>query len=257
MSLPKEYETAAVEAFEETSYQEIFGLNYSTDPSTWDKGHINVLRKFLTANNGDVEAAKKQLVGALKWRKEYKPLDSMKEEFDPELCKLGLVTQSPDKNVVVWNLYGAVKNPGEFFAQLDKFIRWRVMLHETALSHLDFSSDTRDKMDQVHDYMNVSFLRMDSTIRNASKKVIEMFQSYYPETLNLKFFVNVPYLMMFVFKIVSSFSQGETIKKFRVISNGTSLNNDLGNWIPKTYGGKAENLASLEVKNKDVQDDVD
>jgi len=53
------------------------------------------------------------------------------------------------------------------------------------------------RMVQVHDYLNVSFLRMDPTIRAASKKTIETFSMAYPELLKEKFFVNVP-LVVFV-----------------------------------------------------------
>lgn len=51
------------------------------------------------------------------------------------------------------------------------------------------------RMVQVHDYLNVSFLRMDPTIRAASKQTIQTFSMAYPELLKGKFFVNVPLVM--------------------------------------------------------------
>jgi phosphatidylinositol transfer protein SFH5 len=51
------------------------------------------------------------------------------------------------------------------------------------------------RMIQVHDYLNVSFLRMDPSIRAATKETIQKFQMAYPELLKEKFFVNVPLVM--------------------------------------------------------------
>ena len=48
------------------------------------------------------------------------------------------------------------------------------------------------RMVQVHDYLNVSFLRMPPVIRAASKETIQTFSMAYPELLKEKFFVNVP-----------------------------------------------------------------
>ncbi len=50
------------------------------------------------------------------------------------------------------------------------------------------------RMIQVHDYMNVSFLRMDPAVKAASKETIKVFSMAYPELLKEKFFVrfNVP-----------------------------------------------------------------
>jgi hypothetical protein len=51
------------------------------------------------------------------------------------------------------------------------------------------------RMLQVHDYLDVSFLRMDPTIRAATKETISTFSMAYPELLKEKFFVNVPLVM--------------------------------------------------------------
>lgn len=248
MSLPQLYQKAVIEAFEECDYQEIFSLNFSKDPSQWNSAHINVLKKFLTANDGDVTKAKEQLVKTLEWRKEYQPLKAMNEEFDPEFAKLGVITQAPDKKIIVWNLYGAIKNPGEVFSKVDKFVRWRIGLHERALTYLDFSDPKLGRMDQVHDYMDVSFLRMDSSVRKTSKGIVHMFQEYYPETLSAKYFVNVPLIMMWVFKVISSFSNGATASKFHVLKDGSHLSNDLGSWVPAKYGGKGKPLNEQEIR---------
>lgn len=42
------------------------------------------------------------------------------------------------------------------------------------------------KMVQVHDYLNVSFLRMDPATKAASKETIQVFSMAYPELLKEK-----------------------------------------------------------------------
>lgn len=75
---------------------------------------------------------------------------------------------------------------------------------ELSVRELDLASATEPipedgpdpyRMVQVHDYLNVSFLRMDPTIRAATKEVISTFSMAYPELLKEKFFVNVPLVM--------------------------------------------------------------
>jgi hypothetical protein len=75
---------------------------------------------------------------------------------------------------------------------------------ELSIRELDLSSATVKipedgsdpyRMVQVHDYLNVSFLRMDPTIRAATKETIQTFSMAYPELLKEKFFVNVPLVM--------------------------------------------------------------
>ena len=71
---------------------------------------------------------------------------------------------------------------------------------ELSVQKLDLASATEKipengvdpyRMIQVHDYLNVSFLRMDPAVKAASKEVITVFSMAYPELLKAKFFVNV------------------------------------------------------------------
>lgn len=73
-----------------------------------------ILQKFLRANAGNVELAKTQLEGALKWRKEYQPRKAMEEIFDGEKFRgLGYVMRvkgakgtGNEEDVVAFNVYG-------------------------------------------------------------------------------------------------------------------------------------------------------
>src|ERR1700712_2258953 len=82
---------------------------------------------------------------------------------------------------------------------LYRFVKWRAALMELSVKELDLASATEKipeggidpyRMVQVHDYLNVSFLRMDPTIKAASTEVIKTFSMAYPELLKEKFFVN-------------------------------------------------------------------
>lgn len=98
------------------------------------------------------------------------------------------------------------------------------------------------QMIQLHDYRSVSFIRMDSATKTASRKTIEVMAAYYPELLSAKLFVNVPMVMSWVFTAMKAFLSKETLRKFKVVSSGKSVVNELGEDVPKIYGGKGEEL---------------
>jgi hypothetical protein len=90
-----------------------------------------------------------------------------------------------------------------------------------------------------------SALTIQSDIRAASKKTIQTFQSYYPETLSRKFFVNVPVIMGWAFAAMKLIASKETVKKFTVLSYAEYLAGELGPAVPKEYGGEAADLDSI------------
>lgn len=101
------------------------------------------------------------------------------------------------------------------------------------------------RMVQVHDYLNVSFLRMDPAVKAASKEVIRIFAMAYPELLKEKFFVNVPRLMGWLFAAMKLFVARETISKFHPLAYGGSLAAECKGWgekLPEAYGGKGADV---------------
>lgn len=102
------------------------------------------------------------------------------------------------------------------------------------------------QMLQIHDYQNVQFLRMNPTIRAATRKTIEVFSMAYPELLREKFFVNVPAVMGWMFAAMKMFLSKNTTRKFHPISNGMNLAREfpgnLGRLFPKAYGGDGPEL---------------
>ena len=93
---------------------------------------MNVLQKFLRANKNDVGKAAQQLLETLAWRKKFDPLSAAwKETFDDEVFGgLGYVTEIKNKDgkdtVVVWNVYGAVKDKQKTFGDIDTYVTARL-----------------------------------------------------------------------------------------------------------------------------------
>ena len=108
----------------DADHKEMWGVELS------DASHVPtsiVLEKFLRANTQDVAKAKAQLIEALKWRKKMDPVKLLAElEFDASrFGSLGFVTvytktESHGKEIVTWNIYGAVKDKQETFGNVEE-----------------------------------------------------------------------------------------------------------------------------------------
>ncbi|EAS31103.1 phosphatidylinositol transfer protein SFH5 [Coccidioides immitis RS] len=255
---------------EKAGHNEMWGVPLK---DAQDAPTVNIMIKFLRANEGNVKLAEEQLVKALEWRKKMNPLALAESAAFPssKFKGLGYITTYRDptteKNVVfTWNIYGSVKNVDLTFGNLEEFIKWRVALMELAIRELrlesatsvmDYNGEDPYQMIQVHDYQNVSFIRMNPNIRAASRETIEVFSTAYPELLKEKYFVNLPVVMGWVFTALKVFLSKNTIRKFHPITNGVNLAREFttfGEEIPKTYGGKGDVLAD-SGRTVTLQDD--
>ena len=123
-----------------------------------------------------------------------------------------------------------------------------------ATSVIDYNGEDPYRMLQVHDYRNIKFLRMNSNVRVASKKTIEVFSTAYPELLKEKFFVNVPVVMGWIYTAMKVLLSPNTTRKFHPITNGVNLAREfpspVSNMLPKAYGGKGPDLKENGVPVK-------
>ncbi|KAK4702913.1 phosphatidylinositol transfer protein SFH5, partial [Phenoliferia sp. Uapishka_3] len=270
------------------NHSQIWGIQLTqSDPPAFTT--LLVLQKYLRSNNGEVEVAKKKLAATLAWRKEF-GLDGAeegpREVEDDRFTGLGYVTRvSRDgvERVVTWNVYGAVKKPEETFSDIERFLsrchrnlftltdisllrrflRWRVNLMERGVRALSLSTATTPlssspndpdpyQMVQVHDYLGVSFLRLDPATKAATKKTIEVLSAHYPELLEQKFFVNVPWVMGWVYAAIKMVVRKETVEKFVVLADGKELAKCLGSLedVPIAYGGTGVDLKDAEILEK-------
>ncbi|ODQ79124.1 hypothetical protein BABINDRAFT_38262 [Babjeviella inositovora NRRL Y-12698] len=257
------------------SYDELYGYQLSEGEYLEPDIRDELTLKFLVANAYDVPTAEAQLIATLKWRREFNPLSAAYSEKHDDLYNaIGLVTKYPNSNkfpnthVVVWNLYGAVSSPKLLFQDLQKFMRWRVGAMERTkfmrwrvgamertVSLLDFTSKDSNQMVQIHDYEKVNFFRVDADMRKGTAEVIKTFQQNYPELMSLKFFLNVPTIVSWVYGFVNMLVAKETVKKFHMLNSG-----NVTPWLsavdlPAKYGGEPKNstLQLQNVMNKDVE----
>ncbi|KAM0754559.1 putative phosphatidylinositol transporter [Meredithblackwellia eburnea MCA 4105] len=252
---------------EQSGHSSIWGITLSpTEPPAFST--LLVLSKYLRSNALDVQVAKDKLISTLKWRKQF-GLDNDQDKYveDDTFKGLGYVTEAKDADginrVITWNVYGAVKDPTATFADLDRFLKWRVNLMEQGVLALNLSTTTTPipqvltqkdphQMYQIHDYLNVSFLRMDPSTKAATKATIEVLGSHYPEMLDKKFFVNIPWFMSWVYAAIKLIVRSETFAKFSMLAEGKELApyfSDLSQ-IPKAYGGTGEDLMTRDIKNE-------
>lgn len=121
------------EILKDVEHDEMWGVKLVTPVSTHVPTQI-VLQKFLNANDGELAQAIDQFKGALKFRKEKKPLELVKKTFNAKkFADLGAVTVYPVKGstvpeVFTWNLYGNVKGKiEEVFVPLDEYAMMRYL----------------------------------------------------------------------------------------------------------------------------------
>ncbi|KAJ2158538.1 Non-classical phosphatidylinositol transfer protein (PITP), partial [Coemansia sp. RSA 552] len=180
-----------------------------------------ILAKFLKARNGDVKQAREMLRNTLKWRAEFGVSGLLEEEFPKDVFgKVGHVHgRDREGRPVTYNYYGGLDNR-EVFGDLDRFLRWRVQVHERGMQQLDFV-DVAD-MVQVHDYEGVGVLSYDKFARAASKATVQLMSDNYPETLAVKVFANVPGWGETIFNVIGRWLSEETKKKFVVVSKASA-----------------------------------
>ncbi|CVK90183.1 related to SFH5-phospholipid transporter [Fusarium mangiferae] len=242
--------------FTKTLHKEMWGVQLTNIDHVPTKV---VLQKFLRANNDDPVAAEKQLTQALEWRKKMNPTALVTQTFDKsKFGDLGYVTvhkgENGNETIVTWNIYGAVKDNKATFGNVEEFIKWRAAIMELSVQKLKLDQVTEPipeggedpyQMIQVHDYLNVSFFRMDPAVKAASKETISVFSMAYPELLAHKYFVNVPAIMGWMFGAMKLFLAPATLRKFHPMTSGTTLATELKSIVstlPKEYGGQGPSV---------------
>lgn len=107
----------------------IWGITLSPDPDHFSTKLV--LQKFLRANKGDKEKAKKQLVETLEWRRTYfdgngKVIGVWDESKFENLAYISKETvkdagvQREKEVVVTWNIYGHVKDFVKTFGDVEE-----------------------------------------------------------------------------------------------------------------------------------------
>lgn len=123
-----EFDAKLPAILKEVGHDEMWGVKLVSPASSHVPTAI-VIQKFLNANDGLLAPAIEQFTGALKFRKEKKPLDLVAKTFNAhKFADLGAVTVyavegSSVPEVFTWNLYGNVKGKmDEVFVPLNESV---------------------------------------------------------------------------------------------------------------------------------------
>lgn len=113
---------------EEASHNEVWGITLSSSNAFLTK---LILQKFLRANANDLTKAKEQLLDTLKWRKQFDPVAAASATYDKDkfdglgyiLEVEGVPESLNKKDIVTFNVYGAVKDNQKTFGDLDAYVK--------------------------------------------------------------------------------------------------------------------------------------
>ncbi|THH27787.1 hypothetical protein EUX98_g6387 [Antrodiella citrinella] len=254
----KEFRTQLPEIFGKAYHPEDFSVKaesiklwgVTVDPhAPKDDARVSVLlMKFLRARNLDVAQAHEMLLATLKWRQDFGIEAIMAEKFDDAIFgKLGFVVgHDKEDRPVNYNLYGG-QDIKVVFSDVPRFIRWRVQLMERSIELLDF--EKVDQMVQIHDYAGVSlFTGRDPNQKAAAAEATNIFQNHYPEFLSIKFFLNVPTVLTWIFWLFKPLMSAKTLAKMNIVGTSKSAIASAllpiidETELPKRYGGKADDL---------------
>ncbi|KAF9646226.1 CRAL/TRIO domain-containing protein [Thelephora ganbajun] len=244
--LPYIFETSFPEKENKLSPIILWGVPIDPSNPVGDARVSVVLVKFLRARELNVENATNMMISTLKWREEFKTDEVVTEEFPQDLFgSVGHVFgKDKDGRPVTYNIYGGDKDIAAVFADVPKFIRWRVQLMERGITLIDFTNV--DSMVQVHDYEGVGLRSRDANSKAAASQASKIFQDYYPEFLSKKFFINVPTFMTWIFWLFKPLISANTLAKMNVVGSGTATISEAllpvvdARELPKRYGGEAE-----------------
>jgi phosphatidylinositol transfer protein SFH5 len=110
-----------------SGHDEVYGvpLKPKQESGSPDFATLLILQKFLRADHNDLAKAEDRLLKTLTWRKEFNPIAAMNETFKKDKYDgLGYVTVSDGddgvKQVITWNIYGAVKDYEKTFTPIEE-----------------------------------------------------------------------------------------------------------------------------------------
>lgn len=158
-------------------------------PSKANEGTDWVLLKFLKAKDLNVADAFYMLQRTMIWRKENRIEGILEEEFDSEYGN-SMYVNSRDREgrPVCYNIYGVFKNK-ELYKKAfgteerrNNYLRWRIQFMEKAIKNLNFREGAADSLVQIIDLNNAPKNGI-RELNSASKTIMSLFQSYYPEII--------------------------------------------------------------------------
>ncbi|KAF8719684.1 hypothetical protein HU200_024428 [Digitaria exilis] len=216
---------AAPAAAEEAKEELIWGVPLVGDDERTD----TVLLKFLRAREFKVKEAMAMLKSAVLWRKRFGIDELLGADLGlPELENVVFYRGADrDGHPVCYNVYGEFQDKDLYekaFGDEEKrerFLKWRIQLLERGIrEQLDFSPSGICSMVQVTDLKNSP--PMLGKHRAVTRQALALLQDNYPEFVNKKVFINVPWWYLAANKVMSPFLTQRTKSKIVFCSPGKS-----------------------------------
>ncbi|GAB5592602.1 hypothetical protein Unana1_07502 [Umbelopsis nana] len=187
-------------------------------------------QRYLRARKFDLEGAKKQLEGTLKWRRSYRP-----DEIDPESVKF---EQSSGKMYLngfdkhgrpLCYMKPRYENSKDGIRQIKNI----VFNLELAASLMPENAHT---MDIIVDFRDASSGNTPGV--GMAKQFLDILGNHYPERLGVAFLVHTPWFFWTTFKLISPFIDPVTRAKIRFVdmkdAKADQKNEKSSEWVQLT-----------------------
>jgi hypothetical protein len=243
--LPYIFETSFPDKGNKLAPINLWGVPIDPSNPVGDARVSVILIKFLRARDLNVENATNAMIATLKWREEFK-MDELVADTDlrDSFSTVGYVFgKDKEGRPVTYNVYGG-QDIAAVFADVPKFLRWRIQLMERGIALIDFVNV--DSMVQVHDHTGVSLRSHDANAKSAASQATKIFQDYYPEFLYKKFYVGVPGYLTWIFWLFKPLLSAKTLAKLNVVGSGPATIGAAllpvidATQLHKKYGGEVE-----------------
>lgn len=177
-------------------------------PSKAHEGTDNVLLKFLKAKDFSVTDAFEMLQKTMIWRRDNNIDGILDEQFDAEFAEsIYLNGRDREGRPVCYNVYGIFKNKELYKKAFEtedtrnKFLRWRIQFMEKVIKKLSFREGGVDSFVQIIDFNNAPKHGV-KELNSVSKKILSLFQAYYPEIIFRNVGILAFHMFIFIFPFV-------------------------------------------------------
>eukprot|EP00262_Sarcandra_glabra_P016815 TRINITY_DN5593_c2_g1_i1.p1 TRINITY_DN5593_c2_g1~~TRINITY_DN5593_c2_g1_i1.p1 ORF type:complete len:246 (-),score=46.59 TRINITY_DN5593_c2_g1_i1:252-989(-) len=237
-----------MEKIQETAISEMRKSVQRLGSSTKKHGDATLLR-FLVARSMDPEKAAKMFVQWEKWRAGFVPLGYISDhEVPDELESRKICLQKPSKDGHAVIIVQASKHfPSKDHLQLKKFVVH--LLDKAIASAFREREKGNEKLIGVLDLQKLTYKNIDA---RALITGFQFLQAYYPERLAKCYILNMPWIFVSVWKVVSRFLEQATLEKVVIVTSEdgqTALMEEIGeDSLPEEYGGRAKLVVLQDVK---------
>jgi len=226
------------------------------DTATFSEMDDRDLLRFLRARNLDVNAAKKQLIETMAWRKANKVDDILLGENRHDRNEAVYREFCPHSNhyfdklgrPVYYELTGKIRVPdvlNKGVSADDMVVRHIRQQELTILRMQESEKKCNRQIEKQIIVLDLEGLSMypDPTAMGIFKRILAIDRKYYPERLSQFFLINCPWFFTGIWSMISPWLDPVTVKKFRVLS--ADYQSELKSIIdednlPVNFGGKAE-----------------